>query len=176
MTIRLGRSFQPNAAVKAVRRAAFCLLAVGAASCGASDTPATAPTPTPTQSTVTINGSTVNVSIAATVAARDTGLMRVTNLGASSGMLFVFADDRQRAFWMKDTPTPLSIAFLDANKKVVFLEDMSPNTLTLHGGLNAPQMRYALEVNLGWFASHGITVGMYATFTLPTGLVVQPDP
>lgn len=174
MTIRLGRSFQRTAAAATVRAAALVALVVGAASCGASDTPATAPTPT--QSTVTINGSTLNVSIAATVAARDTGLMRVTNLGANSGMLFVFADDRQRAFWMKDTPTPLSIAFLDANKKVVFLADMSPNTLTQHGGLNAPQMRYALEVNLGWFASHGITVGMYASFTLPTGLVVQPEP
>ncbi len=174
MTIRLGRSFQRTVAAKAVQAAALVALAACAASCGAHETPPTAVTPTP--STVTINGSTLNVSVAATVAARDTGLMRVTNLGASSGMLFVFADDRQRAFWMKDTPTPLSIAFLDANKKVVFLEDMSPNTLTQHGGLNAPQMRYALEVNLGWFASHGITVGMYASFTLPTGLVVQPDP
>lgn len=161
---------------RSARRAAVAA-ALAAAACGGGDTsPTDNGTPTPVPSTVTINGSTVSVTIVATRAARDQGLMGVQSLGANSGMLFVFADDRQRAFWMKDTPTALSIAFLDANKKVVFLADMAPNTLTQHGGLNAPQMRYALEVNQGWFASHGITSGMFATFTLPTGLVIEPDP
>jgi hypothetical protein len=96
-------------------------------------------------------------------------------MAADSGMLLVFADDRQRSFWMKDTPIPLSIAFLDASKKVIFMADMTPNTTTPVGGFNAGPMRYAIEVNQGWFAAHGVTLGMYATFTLPTGLVVEPD-
>ena len=99
--------------------------------------------------------------------------MGVTSLGANSGMLFAFADDRQRFFWMKDTPIPLSIAFIDSDRKIVMIEDMAPNTLTTHGG---PQMRYALEVNQGWFASRGITTGMTASFTLPAGLTIEADP
>ena len=97
-------------------------------------------------------------------------------LAPGSGMLFVFADDRQRGFWMKDTPIPLSIAFLDASKKVIFLADMTPNSTTVVGAFNAGLMRYAIEVNQGWFASHGVTVGMTATFTLPSGLTIEPDP
>ena len=133
-------------------------------------------TPTPTTTTVAFGNATATVALAATRAAREQGLMGVTRMAADSGMLFVFADDRQRAFWMKDTPIPLSIAFLDANKKVVYLADMAPNTTTNYGGLNAPQMRYAVEMNQGWFASHGVAVGTYATLTLPTGLVVETDP
>ena len=147
--------------------------ALALASCSADKAPTA---PTLPAGTVTINGSTVNVTIAATNTARDSGLMRVTNLGANSGMLFVFADDRQRAFWMKDTPTPLSIVFLDANKKIVFMADMPANTTTQYGGFNAAPMRYALEVNAGWFAAHGITTGMTASFTLPAGLAIEPDP
>ena len=76
---------------------------------------------------------------------------------------------------MKDTPTALSIAFFDASKKVVFLADMPANSTTLYGGLNAPQMRYALETRQGWFASHGVTLGMTASFTLPSTLTIEPD-
>jgi len=159
--------------IRLARRAAVPA-ALALASCSADKAPTAPGLPA---GTVTINGSTVNVTIAATNAARDSGLMRVTNLGANSGMLFVFLFDQQRAFWMKDTPTPLSIVFLDANKKIVFMADMAPNDSILqYGGFNAPLMRYALEVNAGWFAAHGITTGMTASFTLPTGLVIEPDP
>jgi uncharacterized membrane protein (UPF0127 family) len=143
---------------------------------GCSDSPPDGPAPPPTTTnTVTLNGAKLTVAIAATNAARTRGLTGVTTMAADSGMLFVFADDRQRGFWMKDTPIPLSIAFLDASKKVIFLADMTPYSTTVVGAFNAGQMRYAIEVNRGWFASHGITLGATATFTLPAGLVVEPD-
>ena len=149
--------------------AALSVAAFSCAACGDG-----VPTvPEAPQVAVTINGSTANARVAATTARRSQGLKWVTNLGASDGMLFVFADDRQRFFWMEDTPTPLSIAFIDASKKIVLIEDMAANTLTSHGG---PQMRYALEVNAGWFAAHGITAGMTATFTLPSNLTIETDP
>lgn len=154
------------------RAAAVLLLATAC-----SDSPASPPGSNPPGvNTLTVNGATVKVAIAATRASRAQGLMGVTRMAADSGMLFVFADDRQRSFWMKDTPMPLSIAFLDANKQVIFLADMTPNTTTPVGGFNAGPMRYAIEVNQGWFASHGVAPGMYATFSLPGGLVIEPDP
>jgi uncharacterized membrane protein (UPF0127 family) len=133
-------------------------------------------TPPVTANTVTLNGAKLTVAIAATNSARTQGLMGVAKMAADSGMLFVFADDRQRGFWMKDTPIPLSIAFLDAGKKVIFMADMTPNSTTVVGGFNAGLMRYAIEVNQGWFASHGVTVGSVASFTLPTTIVIEPDP
>jgi len=159
-----------------IGRRAVTLLALGVAACGGGGSPTDAgSTPPSSQNTVVLNGATVNVTLAATCAARAQGLMGVTNLDSNAGMLFVFADDRQRAFWMKDTPTALSIAFLDANKQVVFLADMPANSTTIYGGLNAPPMRYALEVRQGWFASHGVTLGMTASFTLPVALTIEPD-
>lgn len=132
------------------------------------------PTPAP-PNTVTLNGATLTVAIAATNTARATGLQGVTTMAADSAMLFVFADDRQRGFWMKDTPIPLSIAFLDANKKVIFLADMTPYSTAVVGGFNAGPMRYAIEVNQGWFTSHGVGVGSIASFSLPAALVIEPD-
>ena len=159
--------------VRTLAVGALAALALGA--CKGGSTPTGTTTPPANSNTITLNGATVTVGIAATNAARENGLMGVTRMAADSGMLFVFADDRQRAFWMCHTPIPLSIIFLDANKKVVFMADMAPNTTTQYGGLNAAQMRYALEVNQGWSASHSITLNTLATFTLPAGLVIEPD-
>ncbi len=157
------------------RVAALVLGLLAATACSKDKTPTGILVPPTAPNVVTINNAPATVAIAATNTLRDKGLMGVTRMAADSGMLFVFSDDRQRAFWMKDTPIPLSIVFLDANKKIIFMADMAPNTTTTWGGLNSLPMRYALEVNQGWFAAHGITVGMFATFTLPTGLVIEPD-
>jgi uncharacterized membrane protein (UPF0127 family) len=53
---------------------------------------------------------------------------------------------------------------------------MPANSLaTYPPGLNSPPLRYALEVNQGWFAAHGITLGMTAVFTVPSSLTIEPD-
>ncbi len=154
-----------------------CSVAMLLLAAGCSDSPSSPPgSNPPTANSVTLNGATVKVAIAATQTARAKGLMGVTQMAADSGMLFLFADDRQRGFWMKDTPIPLSIAFLDANLKVVFLADMTPNTTTVVGGFNAPLMRYALEVNQGWFAANGVAVGMTAILKYSSPPVVESDP
>jgi uncharacterized protein len=157
-----------------LRRAAVGAMVAVTAACSG-DSPSSPNNGGGTTNTLQLNGSTLKVAISATNAARSKGLMGVTTMASDSAMLFVFSDDRQRGFWMKDTPIPLSIVFLDANKKIVFMTDMPPNTTTVYGAFNAPQMRYAVEANQGWFASHGITVGMTASFTLPSGLIVEPD-
>jgi len=133
---------------------------------------------TPAANTVTFGNATATVAIASTKAARERGLMNVTQMAADSGMLFVFAYmSNGRAFWMKNTPIPLSIAFLDSAKKVVYLAEMAANdTIARYGGFNAPRMQYALEMNKGWFTAHGVTIGAVATFTLPAGLVIETDP
>jgi uncharacterized membrane protein (UPF0127 family) len=73
---------------------------------------------------------------------------------------------------MLNTPLPLSVAFIDANRLVINIDDMAPNTTTPH--YSTRPYRYALEVNQGWFATHGVTAGTAVTFSLPAGTVIDP--
>ncbi len=54
------------------------------------------------------------------------GLMNVVDLGDYAGMLFDFPEDTDGGFWMRDTPMPLSIAYLDAEGAIVSTADMDP--------------------------------------------------
>ena len=78
-------------------------------------------------------------------------------LGEREGMLFVFEEEQTVSFWMRNTPLPLSIAFIDARGVIVHMADMVPYS-------EAPvpsrfPVRYALEVNRGAFERAGIEVG-----------------
>ena len=144
-------------------------------------TETTAPTPpTPTLTTMAVSfgaTATITAEIASTVQQRNTGLMNraAGSLTADAGMMFIFAVDQNPAvngFYMLNTNIPLSIAFIDANNKIISIDDMAPNTTTVH---QAPSVyRYALEVNQGWFTTRNVKVGSVATFTLPAGIVISP--
>ena len=99
----------------------------------------------------------VPVEIAATDAERERGLMGRTALAEDAGMLFVFDQEQQLSFWMKDTLIPLSIAYIDGGGRIVDIQDMQPLDETPHP--SAEPARYALEVNQGFFAARGIQVG-----------------
>jgi len=65
--------------------------------------------------------------LAAAAAQYTQGLMNVVDLGDYAGMLFDFPEGtREGGFWMRDTPTPLSIAYLDAEGAIVSTADMDP--------------------------------------------------
>jgi len=88
---------------------------------------------------------------------RAIGLMHRTAMGANEGMLFVFEEPATQCFWMKNTLIPLSIAFLADDGSVVNIEDMKPQALDSH--CSARPVRYALEMNQGWFAKRGFKAG-----------------
>src|SRR5690554_5425657 len=62
---------------------------------------------------LSINGIAVQAEIAATPASLKRGLMFRESLPPNHGMLFVFNKPQIQCFWMKNTPLPLSIAFID---------------------------------------------------------------
>ena len=64
--------------------------------------------------------------VAGTPELRGRGLMGVTDMGGADGMVFLFFDQTTSAFWMRDTPMPLSIAFFDAAGGFVSATDMEP--------------------------------------------------
>lgn len=94
------------------------------------------------------------VEVAATERQRQRGLMGRTHLAADGGMLFVFERPDRHCFWMRNTPLPLSIAFIDPTGRIVGLADMQPNTDTVHCPL--ADIGYALEVRQGEFERRGI--------------------
>lgn len=102
----------------------------------------------------------VRVEIAETEAARERGLMRRTSLEEDAGMLFVWPEDTSSAFWMKDTPLRLTVAFISADGRIVRAFDMEPCAAD-PCPLYEPQLSYrmALEVRQGALDRLGVKVG-----------------
>jgi uncharacterized protein len=121
---------------------------------------------------VSINGHDLFVELAFTPDTRSCGLSNRLTLGQNNGMLFLFSNTRKRTFWMKDTHIPLSIAFVDDTGQIVTIHQMEADqTNTTYHSFQS--VRYALEVNQGWFALHGIKIGDRLEMTLPTVLNIQ---
>ena len=74
-----------------------------------------------------------------------------------TGMLFVWDNEGSRSFWMQNTYVALDVAFIDANFRIVDLQQMEPESTEIHD--SAKPAMFALEVRQGWFAEKGITVG-----------------
>lgn len=108
---------------------------------------------------------TLLVEVARTTAQKTQGLMERQSLPDSVGMLFVYTETQpaDAGFWMYRTRIPLDIAFADSSGVIVAIRQMEPCTARLAAGCPtyAPdaEYRYALEVNLGFFAKRGIRVG-----------------
>ncbi len=119
----------------------------------------------------------VEVEVADTDAERQTGLMGRTVLPENAGMLFVFEGEQALSFWMRDTLIPLSIAYIDAQGRIVDIQDMQPLDDVPPHYVSAEPAQYALEVNQGFFDERGVAVG--DTVELPAqgeeGSVVSPE-
>jgi len=111
----------------------------------------------------------LQAEVAHTPAQRAKGLMERTSLAENSGMLFVFPNDDQHCMWMKNTPLPLAVAFIDATGRIVNMAEMTPFSLDIHCASHP--VRYALETPSGWFAKRHIRPGHALTGldTAPTG-------
>ncbi len=99
----------------------------------------------------------VNAEIAEKAEDRNRGFMERKNIPDGTGMLFIFDRDQILSFWMKNTPHPLSIAYIDSKGQIRDIFDMTPfSTASI---ISTSSVRYALEVPQGWFKKNGITKG-----------------
>ncbi|HOO77576.1 MAG TPA: DUF192 domain-containing protein [bacterium] len=115
------------------------------------------PQPGPSRE-LTIGARRITVEVADTPARKERGLMYRESLGDDEGMLFPYPETTRRAFWMKNTGVPLSIAFISPYGLIVEIQDMAPDDgAVLH--TPAVPYRYALEMNRGWFERNGIGLG-----------------
>jgi uncharacterized protein len=135
-----------------VRAVLLMLIALCAASAPAQDQPQNL-----AATTLKVGMHSIRAQLAITPMQRQVGLMHRREMPSHEGMLFVFDEPSQQCFWMRNTLIPLSIAFLADDGTVVNLADMKPQSDDSH--CSAKPVRFALEMNQGWFAKRGVKPG-----------------
>ena len=99
----------------------------------------------------------VRAEVANTEATRQVGMMFRQKMGKQDGMLFVFPEIAYHAMWMRNTLIPLSVAYMNERGVIVSIHEMQALSEAVHQA--AGPVRYALEMNAGWFGSNKINVG-----------------
>lgn len=103
----------------------------------------------------------ITAEVASNDSARSRGLMYRKELKPNHGMLFVFDQPNVQCFWMRNTVLALSIAFIQDDGTISNIADMQPMTDTSH--CSTAPVRYALEMEQGWFAKRGLETGKKIT-------------
>ncbi len=132
------------------------------------------PDPLPT---VTVGGVTFSVEMATSGAERQRGYMHRTAISRHNGMLFVYPQAGDRAFWMGNCHVPLDIAFFDEKGRFLNVVEtdtypdpkVDPGTRSRSNG----PAKFILEVNYGLFKAKGL-VDEKGNATKPLMLELSP--
>jgi len=144
-----------------MRRECVCVLLLGFAmlqsvtACGAE----------PRVKIATQQGRTIafDVEIADSPAKRELGLQYRRDLASDRGMIFLFPSQSEQTFWMKNTPIPLDIIFIDRELKIVGIVEQSVPFSLDPRSVGRPS-QYVLEINGGLAKRNGIRPGDSVTF------------
>ncbi len=105
---------------------------------------------------------TVALEVADDPVERQQGLMWRTALADGQGMLFVFDEDDDHEFWMKNTLIPLDMIFIAREGpgvgRVVGIQADTQPLSTVPVGVGKPS-RWVLEVPAGFSAKRGLEAG-----------------
>jgi len=120
---------------------------------------------------VTVNDLKIDAKILTRASDRKKGLSGRESLPISEGLLFVFENNGQYPFWMKDMEFAIDIIWIDENKRIAYIVHNAPpepgrddDELTLYKpGVFA---KYVLEINAGLAQRYGIVVGDLVNFEL----------
>lgn len=117
----------------------------------------------PKVAAVNIKGLEFALTLAATPARRQRGLMGVPFVSDRGGMLFLFPDEKPRRFWMKNCLTALDIIFLDSRGRVVGMQTVpapDPNAPNAQPPeTDTYTARYVIELAPGRAGALGLQVG-----------------
>ena len=121
-------------------------------------------TPTPDLPVVTIGGFSWPVELAVTAEEQVLGLSGRAELAAGSGMLFVWAGESRRSFWMPDMNFPLDLVWIGGDCTVVAITRDAPPQAPGQSRAELPRyvvdgVQYVLEINAGEAALRGVKVG-----------------
>lgn len=121
------------------------------------------------QVNVTMNGLVLVADIAATDEQRTKGLSVKDRLGENEAMLFVFDNEAEHTFWMKNMKFPIDIIWLDSDKTIVHIEhNLQPCSFELLCPTYKPNVEslYVLETVGGFAEKHDIVKGTMVEFDL----------
>ena len=117
----------------------------------------------------------IEIEIADTEEARRRGLMFRQELGYNRGMLFIFERPSTGGFWMKDTPLPLDIMFIDEDSTIINIARRTTPFSEENIYPDRPRL-YVVEVRGGFAAMHGIEAGMTIDWTRDPAPVDKTSP
>lgn len=105
----------------------------------------------------------LKIALADEQSERNQGLMDVQTLPADTGMLFIFETEGVKSFYMRNTPLPLDIMYV--NRDSVIVRIYQNTTPFSEAGLPSelPAL-YVVETNGGYSIANGITEGMKIRF------------
>jgi len=121
------------------------------------------------QVNITMNGLVLIADIAATDEQRTKGLSVKDSLAENEAMLFVFDNEAEHTFWMKNMKFPIDIIWIDADKIVVHIEhNLQPCSSDLLCPTYKPidDSLYVLETVGGFAEKHDIAKGTRVDFEL----------
>src|SRR5690554_2126621 len=100
----------------------------------------------------------IGIEIADDDYARETGLMYRQELGADQGMLFIFPDEAERGFYMKNTHIPLDIIYFNADSTAISIHENTTPLDDTSIPSNGPA-KFVLEINAGKVKEWEFVVG-----------------
>ncbi|MFC3094578.1 DUF192 domain-containing protein [Alteromonas sediminis] len=106
---------------------------------------------------LSINGIPLELEHAVTYEQRARGLMFRKSMCADCGMIFTFSRPIEASIWMKNTYIPLDLAYVDTEGQITGIYTLEPHDLT--SVVSKKKVRYAIEMNRGWFEKNGVKVG-----------------
>ena len=110
---------------------------------------------------VCFKGSCFEVELARTAAEQARGLMFRKELGQGQGLLFIYDQEGERPFWMKNTLVSLDIIWINQDKEIIFIsENVQPCQKDPCPVINPGQpARYVWEIPGGRARAIGLKMG-----------------
>jgi len=104
----------------------------------------------------------VTAAVADTRDERYRGLSDTASLAPDEGMLFVFHEEANRTFVMREMSFALDIVFVGADRRITAIHHAPqppPDTPESELRRYTGRAKWVLEINRGWTTSHNVTVG-----------------
>jgi len=115
--------------------------------------------------TIELDSQIIQVEIADSPQEWKLGLSYRDTLARDHGMLFIFPDERRRAFWMIGCKFDIDLAYIESNGTIseIITMEKEPLDTPLDSLKKYPSksttIKYALEMMGGWFDEHNVNAG-----------------
>lgn len=100
----------------------------------------------------------IDLEIADSEYERELGLMNRNEMKENEGMLFIFPEQKDLSFWMRNTLISLDMIFVNDQKKIVMIHKYT-KTLSDQSYSSYQPAKYVVEVVAGFTDKHNIKIG-----------------